>query len=131
MDIDWVRQYCLSLPHTTEKVQWQDDLVFKVGGKMYAVVALEPGGHWLSFKSTPEEFADLVERPGVIPAPYLARAHWVSLETGSALPRAEIERLLGRAYDLILEKLPRKTRASLGGAGRIAARTRTRPRTKR
>src|SRR5712692_7062625 len=77
MDIDWVRQYCLSLPHTTEKVQWQDDLVFKIGGKMYAVVALEPGDHWLSFKSTPEEFADLVERHGVIPAPYLARAHWV------------------------------------------------------
>ena len=128
MDIDWIRQHCLSLPHTTEKVQWQDDLVFKVGGKMYAVVALEPGDHWLSFKSTPEEFADLVERPGVIPAPYLARAHWISLETGEALQRAEIKRLLRRAYDLILEKLPRKTRASLGAASGITVRTRTRTR---
>jgi predicted DNA-binding protein (MmcQ/YjbR family) len=75
MDISWIREFCLSLPHTMEKVQWEDDLVFKVGGKMYAVMALEPGDHWLSFKCATEEFADLVECPGVIPAPYLARAH--------------------------------------------------------
>jgi predicted DNA-binding protein (MmcQ/YjbR family) len=43
MDIDSVRKHCLALPHTTEKVQWEDDLVFKVGEKMFAVVALEPG----------------------------------------------------------------------------------------
>ncbi len=57
MDIDWIREYCLALPHTTEKVQWGDDLVFKVGEKMYAVVALEPGDQWLGFKCTPEDFA--------------------------------------------------------------------------
>ncbi len=113
MDLDWVRRYCLSLPHTTEKVQWEDDLVFKVGGKMYAVVALEPVGHWLSFKCAPEEFAELLERPGVLPAPYMARAHWVSLETSEALPRAEIERLLRKAHDLIFAKLPKKTQAAL------------------
>ena len=113
MDISWVRDYCLSLPHTTEKVQWQDDLVFKVGGKMYAVVALEPGDHWLSFKCTEEGFADIVERPGILPAPYMARAHWVSLETEDALPHAEIKRLLGQAHNLILAKLPKKTQAAM------------------
>ncbi len=113
MDIGWVRHFCLKLPHTTEKVQWQDDLVFKVGGKMYAVVALEPGDHWLSFKCTPQEFADLVEQPGVVPAPYLARAQWVALETHDALGRAEIERLLRQAHDLIFAKLPKKTQAAL------------------
>ena len=113
MDIDWVRQYCLSLPHATEKVQWQDDLVFKVGGKMFAVVALEPGDHWLSFKCTPEEFASLVEQPGIIPAPYLARAQWVALVAECTLPRAEIKRLLSRAHDLIFAKLPRKTQAAM------------------
>jgi predicted DNA-binding protein (MmcQ/YjbR family) len=113
MDIDWVREYCLSLPHTTEKVQWEDDLVFKVGGKMFAVVALEPGGDWLSFKCSSEEFAELVERPGVVPAPYLARAEWVSLETEDALPRGEIKRLLLQAHDLIFAKLPKKTQAEL------------------
>src|SRR5213594_973184 len=101
MNIDWVRRWCLSFPHATENVQWGDDLVFKIGGKMYAVAALEPGDHWLSFKCTPEDFADLVERPGVVPAPYLARANWVALETEDALSRAEIQRLLRQAYELV------------------------------
>jgi predicted DNA-binding protein (MmcQ/YjbR family) len=113
MNIDWVRQYCLSLPHSTEKVQWEDNLVFKVGGKMYAVVALEPGDHWLSFKCTLEEFAELVERPGIVPAPYLARAHWVSLQDPGALAQAEVKRLLREAYELVVAKLPKKTWAAL------------------
>lgn len=113
MDIDWNREYCLALPHTTEKVQWGDNLVFKVGGKMYAVVALELREQWLGFKCTPEDFATLIERPGIIPAPYLARAHWVSLETGDALPRTEVERLLSQAYSLVFAKLPKKARAGL------------------
>src|SRR5205823_9462165 len=81
MNIDWIRQYCLSLPHTTETIQWGDDLVFKIGGKMYAVAALEPGDHWLSFKCSPDDFTRLVEQMGIIPAPYLARANWVAVET--------------------------------------------------
>ncbi|MEI9976567.1 MAG: MmcQ/YjbR family DNA-binding protein [Ignavibacteriota bacterium] len=40
---------CLKLPHTTEEILW-GSWVFKVGGKMYAVAALEPGKVWLSFK---------------------------------------------------------------------------------
>ena len=114
MDIDWVRRYCRSLPHVTESVQWGADLVFKVGGKMFAVVVLEPAKAWLSFKTAPEEFAELTERPGIIPAAYLARAQWVSLENEDAASPAEIRRLLRRSYDLVLEKLPRKTRAGLG-----------------
>jgi predicted DNA-binding protein (MmcQ/YjbR family) len=113
MDIDWIRELCLSLPHTTETIQWEDDLVFKVGGKIYAVVSLEPGDHWLSFKSSPDDFATLVERPGIIPAPYLARAQWVALETENAAPRAEIKRMLTQAHDLIFAKLPKKTRLVL------------------
>ncbi len=113
MNIDWIRKYCLSLPHSTETVQWSDDLVFKIAGKMYAVAALEPGDHWLSFKCSPDEFARLVEQAGIIPAPYLARAHWVALETADALPRAEIKRLIRQAYDLVFAKLPKKTQAAL------------------
>jgi predicted DNA-binding protein (MmcQ/YjbR family) len=113
MAVDWVRQLCLSFPHATENVQWGDDLVFKVAGKMFVVLKLEAGGNWLAFKSTPEEFAELVERPGVVPAPYLARAHWVALERNDAIPRAELRRLLRKAYDLVAAKLPKKTRAAL------------------
>jgi predicted DNA-binding protein (MmcQ/YjbR family) len=56
MDIEWIREYCLALPHTTGNVNWRDDLVFKIGGKMHAVAALEPGDQWLGFKCTPEDF---------------------------------------------------------------------------
>lgn len=81
---------------------------------MFAVAALEPGGHWLSFKCTPEEFVDLCERPGLMPAPYLARAHWVAVETQTALTHGDTERLLRQAFDLVLQKLPKAKRAELG-----------------
>src|ERR1700723_268997 len=118
MDIDRVREYCLALSHTTEKDQWGDDLVFKIGEKMYAVVALEPGDHWLAFKCTTEEFGALVERPGIVPAPYLARAQWVALETYDALPADEIKRLLSQAYSLIFTKLSKRLQAHLSSADR-------------
>ena len=113
MAVDWVREHCLSFPHATENVQWGNDLVFKIAGKMFVVLNLEPDGNWLAFKCSPEEFAELVERPGIIPAPYLARAHWVALETKDALSRAELRRLLGQAYELIAAKLPKKRRPAL------------------
>jgi len=116
MDIDWVREFCLSRPHTAEKLQWGDALVFKVGGKMYAVVSLEPDETWISFKCSPEEFAALVERQGVIPAPYLARAQWVALETEDALSRDEIQRLLAEAHSLIFAKLPKSVQKKLSAA---------------
>jgi predicted DNA-binding protein (MmcQ/YjbR family) len=113
MDIEWIRKYCLSLPHTTETVQWGGDLVFKIGGKMYAVVPLEPGYNFMSFKCSPETFAELIERVGIVPAPYLARAHWVALETANALAPAEVKRLVRQGYELVLAKLPKKTQAML------------------
>lgn len=113
MDLDWLRRYCKSFPQATEQVQWGSDLVFKIGGKMFAVAATEPAPVCLSFKCTDEEFADLVERPGVIPAPYLARAHWVGMEFGDALPRTELKRLLRQSYDLVLAGLPKKTQKAL------------------
>jgi predicted DNA-binding protein (MmcQ/YjbR family) len=114
MNVDQVRQYCLGFPHCTEQVQWGNDLVFKVAGKMFAVAALEPGQHWLSFKCSPDDFAELVERPDIVPAPYLARAHWVALQTTDALPRNELRTRLRTAYDLVIAKLPKKARAELG-----------------
>jgi len=114
MNVEWVRAHCLSLPHTTEQVLWGDDLVFKTGGKMYAVVVLSPHHKVvMSFKCTPEVFAELVERPGIIPAPYSARSHWVGLEREDALPRTEIKRLIRGSYDLVIAKLPKKKQAEL------------------
>jgi predicted DNA-binding protein (MmcQ/YjbR family) len=113
MDIDWIRRFCLALPGATEQIQWEDDLLFKVGGKTFAVVPLEPARLYISFKTSPEDFAELVERRGIIPAPYLARAQWVALESESALRRTELEELLRRAHSLILAKLPKRIQAGL------------------
>jgi predicted DNA-binding protein (MmcQ/YjbR family) len=111
MNVDWVRAHCMTLPHTTEHILWGDDLVFKIGGKMYAAAVMVPHKIALSFKCTPEVFGELIERPGIIPAPYSARSHWVALEREDALPRAEIKRLIGQSYGLVFAKLPKKLQA--------------------
>jgi predicted DNA-binding protein (MmcQ/YjbR family) len=113
MSVEWLRDFCLSLPHTTEQIQWEDDLVFKVGGKMFAVTALEPGMHWMSFKCSDEDFAELIERSGIVPAPYLARAHWVAVESESTVPRAELQELLTKAHAIVFAKLPKRMQSQL------------------
>jgi len=121
MDIDSIRQYCLSFPRVTEDIQWKNDLLFRIGGKIFAVVNLEPAGATrLSFKCTPEEFAELTEHEDIIPAPYVARYHWVALLRFDALSDAEIQRLIRKSYDMVLEKLPAKARASLNSHPRKA-----------
>ncbi len=114
MDIEAVQKFCLSLPHVTEDVQWQSDLLFRIGNKMFAVVSLDPGGnHCMSFKCTPEKFAELIEQEGIVPAPYVARYHWVALERFNALPATELKSLLKIAYGLVRDKLPKKVRDGL------------------
>jgi len=127
MNVDWLREVCLAFPGVTEQIQWGSDLLFKVGGKMFAVTPLEPARVCLSFKASPETFADLTERPNIIPAPYLARAQWVALETRDALPRDELKRLLRDSYDLVFAKLPKKTRDSLLNAKTAPAKPRKQP----
>ena len=118
MDIETVRAYCLSFPHVTESVQWGNDLVFKIGGKMFAVIGLDPAsGHCMSFKCTPEKFLELTEQEGIDPAPYVARYHWVALQRFNVLSEKELKALLRNAYELVFEKLPRKAKAELEGKG--------------
>jgi predicted DNA-binding protein (MmcQ/YjbR family) len=113
MHIEELRKHCLSFPAATEHEIWGNDLTFKVGNKMFAHTVLEVARVWLSFKASDEKFAELVERQDVIPAPYLARAKWVALESREAIPAAELRELLREAYDLVVAKLPKKTQASL------------------
>jgi predicted DNA-binding protein (MmcQ/YjbR family) len=115
MDIESAREYCLSFPHASENVQWGNDLVFKIAGKMFAVTVLEGASKYcLSFKCTEEKFAELIEQDGIDPAPYSARYHWVALETFDALSEKELKALLRNSYDLVFEKLPKKIKSSLG-----------------
>ena len=113
MSVDWIRSTCMAMPHATEEVQWGNHLLFKVGGKMFAITGLEHSAG-VTFKCTDEEFAELTERPGIIPAPYMARNKWVAVERLDALPRAELKRLLGTSYELVKAKLTKKAQAELG-----------------
>ena len=118
MDIEQVHAHCLSFPHVTEQVLWGNDLVFKIGGKMFAVIGLDAASdHCMSFKCSPEKFAELVERDGIVPAPYVARYHWVALERFNVLRDKELKALLREAYDLVLAKLTKKLKAQLAGDG--------------
>jgi predicted DNA-binding protein (MmcQ/YjbR family) len=125
MDIDSIRQHCLGFPHATENVQWGCDLCFKVDGKLFAVTPLEVAPVRLSFKCTPENFAELCERTGVIPAPYIARAQWVALQSLNAIDDDELHVLLAESYRLVWERLPKKRREELAGRGPVAAKKKT------
>jgi predicted DNA-binding protein (MmcQ/YjbR family) len=122
MTLDTLRGICGALPEVTEDVKWGNDLCFCIRKKMFVVVNLEPP-HQISFKCTAESFGDLVERPGIIPAPYMARNMWVQEQAlGETLDRRELELLVRTAYDLVVATLPKSKRP-----GAVAKRpTRTR-----
>jgi predicted DNA-binding protein (MmcQ/YjbR family) len=133
MNIDQLRKLCRSFPGVTEQIQWQDDLLFKVGGRMFVVIPLEPARVWLTLKADPEEFADLVERPGIIPAPYLARAKWISIESPDTLPQSEVIALVQKSYRLVAANLPKAVQQSLASGASGADRrkpTNSQPRRK-
>jgi len=115
MTLERLRETCLGLPGTTEQIQWGADLVFKVGGKMFCVACTEPGPDTvaLSFKCDPDRFAELVEREGIRPAPYLARAKWVALDRFDTLPPRELSALIENAYALVVARLPKQAQRAL------------------
>ena len=116
MTLQRIREICLALPGATEQIQWGKDLVFKIRGKMFCVACTEPvvpPKVALSFKCDDATFAELVERSGVIPAPYMAQHKWVAPEQFDTLGAAELEKLIVRAYEIVKAKLgtPKKNPA--------------------
>lgn len=113
MNIEELRELCLSFPHATEDIKWGKDLCFSVGGKMFCASGMDKAAGQVSFKCTPEKFAELTEREGVIPAPYVARYHWVAVEDPKAVDDEELEDLISRSYLLVFENLPAGERKKL------------------
>jgi len=108
-DIDWIRKLCLSLPETTENMQWGEALCFKVRGKLFAVADLSQGKLApLTFKCTPEKFHELLEIEGIAAAPYVGRYKWVRLTSASALGAEELEDLIQQSYELVVANAPKK-----------------------
>jgi len=105
---------CGTWPGVTRSIKWEVDLVYSVANKMFAVLCtLGPERGRLSFKVDPERFLEFTEQPGITPAPYMARAFWVTLNDPLRFGRPELERFLHRSYELVVEKLPARARAAL------------------
>ncbi|MGD0156882.1 MAG: MmcQ/YjbR family DNA-binding protein [Terracidiphilus sp.] len=119
MDNERIREICLALPHAKETLNWGHHLVYwagdrAIGGKMFAMTDVDGTGTGvLWFHCGSERFHELLEREGIIASPYLAKAHWVTVERWNVLRPREIEDELRRAHALILEKLPARTKAVL------------------
>lgn len=114
MDIESLRDFCRKLPFVTEDVKWGDHLCFSIAGKLFVVCSLDAAAaHRMSFKCSPERFAELVEREGIIPAPYMARNFWVALETFQAMRDPEIRDSVRGSYRLKVESLPKKIREQM------------------
>lgn len=114
MELEIIREYCLSLPGVTEKVQWEDNLLFSVGGKMFVIynMGIESTDR-VSLKCKPEKFHELIESENIIPAPYLARNNWICIQDGCRLKLKEMMELISESYDLVYGKLPAKLRKQI------------------
>ena len=108
-----IRKLCMSFPGATETIQWGGERVFKVGGKMFAVISAARDADAMSFKASDESFRLLTELPGLTPAPYLARAQWVRIAPLASLPEGDLAAYLRRAYEIVAGGLPKKTRDAL------------------
>jgi len=112
MNIEDVARFCLELPGAREDYKWGGVRVFSIAEtKMFAVMGL--AGNDLSVKIGPELFLGYVDRPGVRPAPYLARAHWITLSYPFAMGDEELRDLLTRSHQQVVRKLPKIRQVAL------------------
>lgn len=115
MNFECARTFCARLPAVTQDIKWGNDLCFWVGGKMFAVTLLGRGkASGFSFKVDDHRWLELTVRPGIVPAPYLARAKWIQVKQADALGDAEARDLLARSHALVATKLTRKAQRELG-----------------
>jgi predicted DNA-binding protein (MmcQ/YjbR family) len=107
-----IRTYCLSLPHVSEAFKMHH-AAFQIGGKTFAMLNLEVEGFPLAFKCSAEDFGELMEIPGLIQAPYMAKRQWVAMTDWETLPAGELKAWLAKSRLLTLSKLSKKAQAEL------------------
>ncbi len=113
MDVEELQRLCRDLPGTTEDLKWGHNLVFSVSGKMYALISFDEDPPRVAFKTEPAMFEALTHQDGIIPAPYLARAHWVTLLHPEVLPDEALEEHVLESYRLVFERLTKKAQRQI------------------
>ena len=107
MNIEELRNFCLSLSSVTENIKWGNDLCFLIGEKMFCITGLS-GPVKFSVKVKEDEFEELITHPGIMPAPYLARHKWILVEDPAVWSRDVCEGYIRQSYELVKSKLPKK-----------------------
>ena len=117
MNIEDLRAYCLTKKGTTEEFPFDEvTLVFKVQGKMYALISLDSERSSIALKCDPEKAVELREQyDDIIPAPHFNKKHWNLLHTDNGLNKELIQELIEHSYNLVVAKLTKKLRDELVG----------------
>jgi predicted DNA-binding protein (MmcQ/YjbR family) len=113
MNIDGLRKFCLSFPQAKEKLQWGENLCFKIGGKIFAILNLGAVPPSVCFKCDPERFSELLETEGIVPAPYLGRYKWVLLQELDVVRDDELEELISDSFRMVSAKTSSRKRSAV------------------
>lgn len=115
MHVDVFREYCLRKSGVTESTPFgEDHLVFKVGGKMFALLALEELPATANLKCDPDHALDLRDRyESVRPGYHMNKKHWNTVELAGDIPASELIKMIDESYRLVFASLPKKTREQL------------------
>ena len=114
MSIEDIQAICKKLPHVTEDIKWETHLCYCIGGKIFIITNPDASPVTASFKVNDEDFAELSEREGFKPAPYLAKHKWIYVDNIGRFTKKEWAKYLEKAHGLIAAKLPAKTRKQFG-----------------
>jgi len=134
MQASELESLCANWPGVASGIKWEDDLVFTVAGKMFAVLCLRgPDRERISFKVDTDRFLELTDQPGIVPAHYMARAFWVTIAEPERFAREQLHSFIRHSYELVRAKLSKKLQTSLieqegGMVAKKAARPRARKR---
>lgn len=111
MNIEELREYCISKKGVTENFPFDEvTLVFKVGGKMFALTNLD-GEPSVNLKCDPEKAIELREQySAIIPGYHMSKIHWNTVYMDRSLPENLIKELIDLSYELVLASLPKAKR---------------------
>lgn len=114
MDIETFRLYCLAKPGVTEHLPFDDrTLVFKVGGKMFALCDLEEFNS-VNLKCDPERAVELREQyDAVSPGYHMNKTHWNTVKVDGDVNGRMLQELIDHSYELIVSSLPKREREKL------------------
>lgn len=120
MNIESVREYCLSLPHATEDFPFDETtLAFRIGGRIFAMIDLERT-EWFVLKCNPDMAIELREKYAEIsPAWHMNKRHWNQINLFGYLSEEFICSLIRHSYSLVVQKLPKALRLSLKGVTEV------------